>query len=73
MARLLQWLGGIGIIVMAIAVMPMLRVGGMQLFRMENSDKSDKAFPRATQIAMGIAVLYLALPPFGPLCCGGRA
>ena len=37
----------------------MLRVGGMQLFRMENSDKSDKAFPRATQIAMGIAVLYL--------------
>ncbi len=38
---LLQWLGGIGIIVMAIAVMPMLRVGGMQLFRMENLDKSD--------------------------------
>ncbi len=56
---LLQWLGGIGIIVMAIAVMPMLRVGGMQLFRMENSDKSDKAFPRATQIAIGIASLYL--------------
>lgn len=57
---LLQWLGGIGIIVMAIAIMPMLRVGGMQLFRMENSDKSDKAFPRATQIAMGIAMLYLS-------------
>ncbi|MEQ5778206.1 TrkH family potassium uptake protein [Thalassospira sp. NFXS8] len=56
---LLQWLGGIGIIVMAIAVMPMLRVGGMQLFRMENSDKSDKAFPRATQIAMGIFTLYV--------------
>lgn len=56
---ILQWLGGIGIIVMAIAVMPMLRVGGMQLFRMENSDRSDKAFPRATQIAMGIALLYL--------------
>ena len=35
----LQWLGGIGIIVMAIAVMPMLRVGGMQLFRMESSEK----------------------------------
>ena len=35
---LLQWLGGIGIIVMAIAVFPMLRVGGMQLFRTESSD-----------------------------------
>ena len=44
---LLQWLGGIGIIVMALAVMPLLRVGGMQLFRMESSDLSEKALPRA--------------------------
>ncbi len=58
---LLQWLGGIGIIVMAIAVLPMLRVGGMQLFRMESSDASEKAMPRATQIATGIGAIYLAL------------
>ncbi len=58
---LLQWLGGIGIIVMAIAIFPMLRVGGMQLFRMETSDHSDKAMPRATQIAGSIGVIYLAL------------
>ena len=58
---LLQWLGGVGIIVMAIAVMPMLRVGGMQLFRMESSDRSEKALPRATQIAVAISVIYLVL------------
>jgi len=58
---LLQWLGGIGIIVMAIAIFPMLRVGGMQLFRMESSDHSDKAMPRATQIAGSIGIIYLVL------------
>ena len=58
---LLQWLGGIGIIVMAIAVLPMLKVGGMQLFRMESSDQSEKALPRAAQIASTIGVIYLAL------------
>ncbi|MGB0681751.1 MAG: TrkH family potassium uptake protein [Magnetovibrionaceae bacterium] len=58
---LLQWLGGIGIIVMAIAIMPMLRVGGMQLFRMESSDKSDKALPRAAQVSSAIGVIYLVL------------
>ena len=44
---LLQWIGGIGIIVMSIAVLPMLQVGGMQLFRMESSDTSEKILPRA--------------------------
>ena len=58
---LLQWLGGIGIIVTAIAVFPMLRVGGMQLFRMESSDQSEKALPRAAQVAAAIGVIYLAL------------
>ena len=57
---ILQWLGGIGIIVMAIIVLPMLRIGGMQLFRMENSDRSDKAMPRAAQIATAIGGIYLA-------------
>ncbi len=58
---ILQWLGGIGIIVMAIAVLPMLKIGGMQLFRMESSDASEKILPRATQISGAIAVLYLTL------------
>lgn len=56
---LLQWMGGIGIIVMALAVLPMLRIGGMQLFRTESSDKSDKILPRATQISGAIFIIYL--------------
>ncbi|MCG8511719.1 MAG: TrkH family potassium uptake protein, partial [Rhodospirillales bacterium] len=58
---MLQWMGGIGIVVMAIAVLPMLRVGGMQLFRMESSDRSEKAMPRVAQIAGATAVIYLGL------------
>ena len=58
---LLQWLGGIGIIVMAVAVLPALQVGGMQLFRMESSDSSEKAFPRVAQVAVGIASIYVGL------------
>ena len=58
---LLQWQGGIGIIVMAIAVLPMLGVGGMQLFRTESSDQSEKALPRAGQISAVISIIYLTL------------
>jgi trk system potassium uptake protein TrkH len=58
---LLQWIGGIGIIVMAIAILPILRVGGMQLFRMESSDQGDKALPRAASVAVAIAVIYVLL------------
>lgn len=58
---LLQWIGGIGIIVMAVALLPFLSVGGMQLFRIESSDKSDKALPRIREIAGGIALVYLFL------------
>ncbi|HLF58967.1 MAG TPA: TrkH family potassium uptake protein [Alphaproteobacteria bacterium] len=58
---LLQMLGGIGFIVMAVAVLPFLKVGGMQLFRMEFSDKSEKVLPRVAQIAAAIGVIYLVL------------
>ena len=58
---LLQWLGGIGIIVMAVAIMPMLQIGGMQLFRMESSDRSEKVMPRVRQISTAIGLVYLAL------------
>jgi trk system potassium uptake protein TrkH len=58
---MLQWLGGVGIIVMAIAMLPYLRVGGMQLFRMESSDRSEKALPRAAQLASATSVAYAVL------------
>jgi trk system potassium uptake protein TrkH len=57
---ILQWLGGVGIIVMAVAVLPILRVGGMQLFRVEAFD-TDKVLPRAAQIAGGISIVYVFL------------
>lgn len=57
----LHWYGGIGIIVMAMALLPMLRIGGMQLFRAESSDKSEKVLPRAAQMAKGILGSYLLL------------
>lgn len=58
---LLQWLGGVGIIMVAIAILPFLKVGGMQIMRTESSDRSDKIMPRATQIAGAIGRLYLLL------------
>ena len=57
----LQWLGGIGIIVMAVIVLPFLRVGGMQLYRMESSDRSEKIAPRAYHAMLSILVIYAAL------------
>ncbi len=58
---LLQWFGGIGIIVVAMAFLPELRVGGMQIFRSEGFDTFGKILPRATEIASRISVIYLAL------------
>tara|TARA_R110002167_G_scaffold23004_1_gene81854 strand:- start:173 stop:1621 length:1449 start_codon:yes stop_codon:yes gene_type:complete len=58
---LLQWIGGIGIIVTAIAILPTLGVGGMQLFRLESSDSSEKVLPRTAQVAGTIGVLYISL------------
>jgi len=58
---MLQWVGGIGIIVMAVALLPFLRVGGMQLFKTESSDRSDKIFPRVSQIAKAITLIYVGL------------
>jgi trk system potassium uptake protein TrkH len=58
---LLQWIGGIGIIVTAVAMLPMLQVGGMQLFRTESSDRSQKVLPRTAQLAVGIAIVYGAM------------
>lgn len=58
---ILQFLGGIGIIVMAMSVLPLLKIGGMQLFRTESSDNAEKIFPKTTQIASSITWVYLGL------------
>ena len=58
---LLQWLGGIGIIVMAVAILPMLSIGGMQLFKTESYETPDKIIPRAAIFASGISIVYIVL------------
>jgi trk system potassium uptake protein TrkH len=61
---IMQWLGGVGIIVMAITVLPLLKVGGMQLFRVGSSDKPEKILPRTSQVAVIIVSTYLILTVF---------
>ena len=58
---ILQWLGGIGIIVVAMVFLPELKVGGMQIFKSEAFDTFGKILPRAGQIATQISVIYLWL------------
>lgn len=58
---LLNWIGGIGIIVLAVMMLPYLRVGGMQLFRTESSDKSDKIRARASEVTWEIFSIYAVL------------
>lgn len=58
---MLQWFGGVGIIVMAVAILPILQIGGMQLFKIESFEVSDKLLPRATQLASALSLLYIAL------------
>lgn len=58
---ILQWLGGVGIVVVAMVFLPELRVGGMQIFRSEAFDTMGKILPRATEISKQISVLYLGL------------
>jgi trk system potassium uptake protein TrkH len=61
--HLLQWLGGIGIIVVAVAVLPMLGIGGMQLYRAETPgpSKDSKLTPRITETAKALFSVYLLL------------
>ena len=56
---LLQWLGGIGIIVMALAVLPLLQIGGMQIFRAESFDTAGRILPKTRDIAGRIMFIYL--------------
>ena len=58
---IMQWLGGVGIIVMAVTVLPLLKVGGMQLFKIESADKPEKILPKTSQVAFIIIFTYLIL------------
>ncbi|XDA99388.1 TrkH family potassium uptake protein [Sulfitobacter sp. LCG007] len=58
---ILQWLGGIGIIVVAMVFLPELRVGGMQIFKSEAFETMGKILPRAGQIASQISTIYISL------------
>ena len=58
---LLQWLGGIGIIVMAITLMPIMNVGGMQLFKISSNDSSEKILPKSKEIALRLIYIYSIL------------
>ncbi len=58
---MLQWFGGIGIIVVAMVFLPELRVGGMQIFRSEAFETDGKVLPRAAEIASRISVVYVGL------------
>ncbi len=58
---LMQWFGGIGIIVVAMVFLPLLRVGGMQIFRTEGFDTFGKVLPRAAEISRTISSIYLGL------------
>jgi len=58
---MLQWLGGIGIIVMAITLMPIMNVGGMQLFKISSNDSSEKLLPKSKEISLRLIYVYLSL------------
>ena len=58
---LLQWLGGIGIVVIALFILPFLKVGGMQLFHLEGDDPYDKFLPKISSVVKKIIFIYIAL------------
>ena len=58
---LLQWLGGIGIVVIALVILPFLRIGGMQLFHLEGDDPYDKFLPKISSVVTKIVIVYISL------------
>jgi trk system potassium uptake protein TrkH len=58
---ILQWLGGIGIIVIALVILPFLRIGGMQLFHLEGDDPYDKFLPKISSVVSKIFIVYIVL------------
>jgi len=62
---MLHWLGGIGFIAMAVAILPLLRIGGMRLFQTESSDRSEKVMPRSHMVAKSIVGVYVGFSVIG--------
>ena len=58
---LLQWLGGIGIVVIALFILPFLRIGGMQLFHLEGDDPYEKFLPKISSVISKIVIIYFTL------------
>jgi trk system potassium uptake protein TrkH len=56
-----SWIGGMGIIGLAILILPFLKIGGMQLFRLESSDRSENVLPRVQSVAVAIIQIYVTL------------
>ncbi|WP_202912994.1 TrkH family potassium uptake protein [Acuticoccus sediminis] len=56
-----QWLGGIGIVAIGLFLFPFLRIGGMQVFRTESSDRSDKALPRLVSVTRALCFIYFLI------------
>ena len=58
---ILQWLGGIGIILMAITLMPIMNIGGMQLFKISSNDNSEKILPKSKEVSLRLIFIYSLL------------
>ena len=58
---ILQWLGGIGIILMAITLMPIMNIGGMQLFKISSNDNGEKILPKSKEVSLRLIVIYSLL------------
>lgn len=58
---IIQWIGGIGLVGFAIILLPFLRIGGMQLFQTESSDKSDKVMPKSVDVIIALFIVYCGL------------
>ena len=58
---MLQWLGGIGIIVMAITLMPIMNIGGMQLFLVSSNNTPEKILPKSKEISLRLILIYSSL------------
>ncbi len=61
---LLQWLGGIGIVIIALIILPFLRIGGMQLFHLEGDDPYEKFLPKISSVISKIFIIYIFLTLF---------
>ena len=65
---MLQWFGGVSVIIVALVILPLLRIGGMQLFRWDSYDALGNVLPRATQYAKSISAIYLGLSAVCMFC-----